>query len=159
MNAVLHVGQGDVLVAGADQSLSTILGSCVAICLFDPGAAVGGMIHYRLPYEPCPQVALKDHGLYGPTALRLLYDKMLDAGAHGAALQAKLFGGGAVVAGLCDIGQLNADFACEALHERSIQVSASDLGGTVARRVRFACDTGKAYVQRFDMPPAMPATN
>lgn len=148
-----HVGQGDVEIGkGVETSFSTILGSCVAICLFDPESEIGGMIHYRLPHEPDASVMVRDHALYGPKALGLLYAALLSEGAQKTGIKAKIFGGGAVVNGLGDIGQMNAAFAETALLNMGIPVLAQDLGGTVARRVRFLPGIGTAHVQRIQMP-------
>lgn len=158
---VTHVGQGDVIVGNDPRDcLTTILGSCVAICLYDPLSGAGGMVHFRLPFPPCPDVAPSARALYGPAALELLHERLTSIGAQDANLHAKLFGGGAVVDRLGDIGDQNVRFALRGISDLGIPLVSQDLGGTAARRVRFMPTTGHARVQRVpvDSPPVQRAT-
>lgn len=139
---VIHVGQGDI-VATNDPTViySTVLGSCVSTCIYDPQTKFGGMIHYLLPYAP-PTGDPKRAGMHAPTALAGLIDKILLSGAHRSDLQAKIFGGGAVVAGLGDIGQNNIEAAKEFLSHAKIPIVGSCVGGSSARRIKFTPATG-----------------
>lgn len=136
-----HVVQGDFIVTGESGIvLTTILGSCVATCLWDPVAAVGGMNHFLLPGE----AGAGDGVRYGVNAMELLVNGLLKQGALRGRLQAKLFGGASVVQGLSDIGAKNCEFARRFLATEGIPCVGQSLGGTRARRIRFWPKTGKA---------------
>lgn len=124
---------GDVLV--------TILGSCVATCLFDPVAGVGGLNHFLLPdgHRDDPNSAK-----YGLNLMELLINALLKAGARRDRLQGKLFGGARMLAGITSIGDLNADFARRFLAEEGIPCLSASLGGEQARKLRFWPRDGRA---------------
>jgi chemotaxis protein CheD len=127
---LVHVAQGDVAVAGGDAVLTAVLGSCVAACLCDPLAGVGGMNHFLLPAA-------------GAEAMELLINALLRHGARQDRLEARLFGGGRMIAGLSDIGRGNGDFARRFLRDAGIPCLAASLGGTRARRIRFWPASGR----------------
>jgi len=138
---ILYVLQGEHQVSGApDVVLSTILGSCVAVCLWDDVASLGGMNHFLLPFGPKAAAATPER--YGVHAMEILINALLKAGARRNRLQAKLFGGARLSATLSDIGQSNALFAREFLATEDIPCLAESLGGTSARRVLFRPRTG-----------------
>jgi len=138
---ILYVLQGEHQVSGApDVVLSTILGSCVAVCLWDDVAGLGGMNHFLLPFGPKAAAATPER--YGVHAMEILINALLKAGARRNRLQAKLFGGAQLSATLSDIGQSNARFAKEFLATEDIPCLAESLGGTSARRVLFRPRTG-----------------
>ena len=140
---ILYVLQGEHQVSGApDIVLSTILGSCVAVCLWDDVAGLGGMNHFLLPFGPKAAAATPER--YGVHAMEILINALLKAGARRNRLQAKLFGGARLSATLSDIGQSNARFAKEFLATEAIPCLAESLGGTSARRVLFRPRTGHA---------------
>lgn len=137
----MHVVQGEyAVIDDPGVVLTTILGSCVATCMWDPFAAVGGMNHFLLPGEGGGGDEVK----YGVNAMELLINGLLQKGAARSRLQAKLFGGANVVAGLSDVGAKNAEFAQRFLGLEKIACTARSLGGDRARRIRFWPTTGKA---------------
>lgn len=119
--------------------LSTILGSCVSICLFDLQAALGGMNHFLLPGDLNSDTKDKR---YGVNAMELLINKLLSMGADRHSLQAKVFGGASMNASLRDIGRLNGEFAHRFLKLENIPVVSQSIGGHNARRLRFWPVTG-----------------
>jgi chemotaxis protein CheD len=125
-----------------DEFLSTVLGSCVAACLWDPEAGIGGMNHFLLAQSQ-PGSAAGDIR-YGVHAMEMLINALLRAGASRNRLQAKLFGGAKIATNLRDIGASNAAFARQFLRDEGIACVAESLGGTQARRVIFQPVTGKA---------------
>ena len=138
---ILYVMQGEHQVSSApDVVLSTVLGSCVAVCLWDDVAGLGGMNHFLLPFGP--KAAAETPERYGVHAMEILINALLKAGARRNRLQAKLFGGAQLSATLSDIGQSNARFAKEFLATEDIPCLAESLGGTSARRVLFRPRTG-----------------
>lgn len=139
----VYVLQGEFRIScDADVVLSTILGSCVAVCLWDWDAGIGGMNHFLLPFGPRAAASAPER--YGVHAMELLINGLLKAGAARSRLQAKLFGGASLSTALSDIGQTNATFARGFLAAEGIPCRAESLGGTSARRVLFRATTGQA---------------
>ncbi len=141
----IHIVQGEYKVeSDAHITLTTILGSCVAACLWDPIAGLGGMNHFLLPgidqSNQQPGAAMR----YGVHAMELLVNKLLQNGADRRRLQAKLFGGARMIKGLTDIGDLNAAFAERFLHAEGISVVGGSLRGNYGRRIQFWPVSGRA---------------
>jgi chemotaxis protein CheD len=136
----LHVIQGEFHVSGDPElMMTTILGSCVAACVRDPKAGVGGMNHFLLPGEE------GEGGLrYGVQAMELLVNGLLRRGARRDRLEAKLFGGGRMFNGLADVGQQNAAFAERFLRDEGIRLAGGSLRGDQARRIQFWPVSGRA---------------
>lgn len=150
---VTTVLQGDCPVSErTDAIFSTLLGSCVAACIRDVEAKVGGMNHFLLA-EP-PGAARDRHGAsarYGAFAMEQLINKVLTKGTGKKAnLEIKVFGGGIISRALSDIGAKNIDFVREFLANEGYQVAAEDLGGAFARRVMFKPHSGRLIVRRLD---------
>lgn len=128
--------------------LTTVLGSCVAVCLHDPVARVGGMNHFLLG-EPMAGLALKPEELhrYGVHAMELLINAMMQAGAMRERMCGHLYGGANIVAGLGQIGSSNAAFAKRFMETEGLQVKRCDLGGNSARKVEFLPYDGRVRAQ------------
>lgn len=116
--------------------LTTVLGSCVAACLRDPVAGVGGMNHFLLANASDGRNG-SDQVRYGAYAMELLINDLLKRGARRDRLEAKLFGGAKLFDTLQDIGDGNASFAEQFMRDEGIPVSSSSLRGRSARRVEF----------------------
>ncbi len=142
-----HVVQGEFAVSGDPrQVFSTLLGSCVAACIMDPKAGVGGMNHFLLPGDD------DSSGLrYGVNAMELLINGLLQQGARRDRLQGKLFGGARVLDGFSDIGQQNAAFAERFFKDEGVAYLGGSLGGNLPRRIQFWPASGRAR-QRFLSP-------
>lgn len=137
----VYISQGQHAVGrDEDMVISTILGSCISICLFDPVARVGGMNHLLLPDAVQSQGGLSA----GALDMDLLINKMMPLGAERPRLRAKLFGGSSMLNGRTDIGARNAEFGRSYLRNEGIPCDASDLGGTKARRLKYWPGTGIA---------------
>jgi chemotaxis protein CheD len=136
-------------------ALVTLLGSCVAACLYDPAAAVGGMNHFMLPDAQPANMARREgadgSARYGVHAMELLINDLLKRGARRARLQAKVFGGGNVLRGFTTdpIGTRNAKFVLDYLGAENIPVLAQDLGDVHPRKVCFFAQTGRALVRHL----------
>ena len=138
----VHVGQGEhFITSDPNVVLSTILGSCVAMCVRDPLAGVGGMNHFMLPEGAGGG---SEAGRYGSFAMELLINDMLKAGARRDRLEAKLFGGGRMFDSLRDVGRSNADFAEKFLRDEGIPVVGGSLRGDGGRRLHYWPVTGRA---------------
>jgi len=137
-----HIAQGEFAIGrGGSYSISTILGSCVATCLYDEVAGIGGMNHFLLPDG---DGAPLNSARFGVNAMELLINALIKEGANRRHLKAKVFGGGRMIAGLTDIGQKNAIFVRDFLKREGIACFGESLGGTQARRIEFWPGTGRA---------------
>lgn len=121
-----------------DKVISTILGSCVAVCLWDAEAGVGGMNHILLPSDGGGGAAR-----FGASDMERLMNALLKVGAMRGRLSAKAFGGASIVSGLSDIGAKNAAFVREFLRTENIPCHGESLGGTRARQIRFWPHSGR----------------
>jgi chemotaxis protein CheD len=138
----VQITQGETFVTTEpDEVLTTVLGSCVAACIRDPVARVGGMNHFLLPGTDSSD---KDALCYGVNAMELLINGLMQHGAQRNRMEAKLFGGANVMAALSDIGSRNAEFARHFLQEEGIRVVGGDLGGVNPRRIEYWPLTGRA---------------
>ncbi len=123
----VHVIQGEHAVSANPNALmTTVLGSCVAACIHDPVAGVGGI------------------------------NGLMKLGARRERLEAKLFGGAKLFEGLNDVGAANASFARRFLEDEGIPITAASLGGRKARRVEFFPATGRARQREVDQNPETP---
>jgi chemotaxis protein CheD len=140
----IHGMQGEYCVSDEPGVvLTTILGSCVAACMRDPEALVGGMNHFLLPgTDDRSQTRAAES--YGVHLMELLVNDLLRRGARRERLEAKLFGGSATTRGLCDIGALNSRFAERFLRYEGIAYGGGSLGGDRGRRVQFWPTSGRA---------------
>ena len=151
----LHVIRGEHFVSSDPAVvLITVLGSCVAACIRDPIAGVGGMNHFLLPGASENRRVGISHGVH---AMELLVNDLLRHGARRDRLEAKLFGGARMMSGLSDIGAKNADFAKKFLAYEGIKIVGGDTGGNQGRRIQFWPGSGRAlqsYIaQVVDQPP------
>jgi chemotaxis protein CheD len=140
-----HVIQGEHAVsADPDALFTTILGSCVAACLNDPAAGVGGMNHFLL-VETADGARIDDEAMrYGAYAMEVLINDLMKRGARRDRLEAKVFGGAKVIEALQDVGLANAAFVRRFLADEGIPIIAASLGGRHARRVEFWPASGRA---------------
>jgi chemotaxis protein CheD len=142
----LHPGQ---LFATAEASaITTILGSCVSVCLWDPALKIGGMNHYLLPFWVGEDMASPR---FGTVAIDTLIENVLALGARKDRLRAKLFGGACVIEAFREreehIGVVNARLAENMLRLRSIPVVEQDVTGCRGRKLLFNTDDGKSLVK------------
>ncbi|GGO96867.1 chemotaxis protein CheD [Stakelama pacifica] len=135
--------------------ISTLLGSCIAVCLHDAEKRIGGMNHFLLG-EPGPDQKLNASELqrYGLHAMELLINATMKAGAQRQNLRAHLYGGANIIAGLGGIGTANAAFAKRFLETEGIAIGHVDTGGNRARKVEFRPYDGKVRSRCVaDVPP------
>jgi chemotaxis protein CheD len=140
----VHVVQGEFQVTSdPNVVLTTILGSCVAACICDPVAQVGGMNHFLLPGTDTGGRAEPDAMRYGVYSMELLLNALYRYGAKRERLEVKLFGGARMIDGLTDIGNQNATFAERFLRSEGIQVLGGSLRGEHGRRIQYWPVTGR----------------
>jgi len=146
----LHVG--DVETAAAPTIITTVLGSCVAVCLWDPKLRVGGMNHFLLPHGSSSGVIGDDPPRFGVHAMDRLIGAMLKRGATPGRLVAKIFGGASVLAlgGRAQgIPRANVTFVEHFLAREGYAIAARSVGGTTPFHIRFHTDTGRVLVRRL----------
>ncbi|MDI1244362.1 MAG: chemoreceptor glutamine deamidase CheD [Rhodoferax sp.] len=150
--AAVKLMPGQCYVTTSDILLTTVLGSCVSACLRDSTAGVGGMNHFMLPEDAddtphSPSTSMR----YGIHAMAMLMSELLKAGARRDRLEAKVFGGGAVMNTLSkiNIGERNADFVLRFLQAEQIPVVAQDLRGALPRRINYFPMSGRVALRKL----------
>lgn len=153
------IDPGESYVTQKDEIISTLLGSCVAACLYDPVNRVIGMNHFLLAQQHAAHNAAllgSEGGRYGIHAMELLINKMLKQGAQRIHLKAKAFGGGDVLKlgnelrGGQSIGAVNCEFIKTFLRTEQIPLVASALGGHIGRNIFFLASDFSVYVKRIE---------
>jgi chemotaxis protein CheD len=143
---------GEYYHTGKDMLIVTVLGSCVSACIRDRVTGQGGMNHFMLPDggggDSSPVSASMRYGTY---AMEVLINELLKAGARRDNLEAKVFGGGAVLKGFTaiNVGERNAAFVISYLKTEKIRVLAEDLNDVYPRKVYFFPRTGKVLVKKL----------
>jgi chemotaxis protein methyltransferase CheR len=141
------IQSGEVWSSDEPSLVSTVLGSCVAACLFDPTAAIGGMNHFMLPEAPEGSLTA---AAYGSNAMEILINELMNLGARRDRLKAKLFGGAHVLKNLkqgLKVADSNAAFAKEYLVREGIAIAGERLGGDSPLQVHFFTHTGKVLLR------------
>lgn len=145
--------------AARTGAITTVLGSCVSTCLWDPAERIGGMNHFMLPGDAArqesPWAASARFGVY---AMEVLINEMIHLGADRRRMVAKVFGGARLLSGFdrLDVGAKNVEFVLEFLKVEGIRVLAQDLLDVSPRKVVFFVDSGKAQVKRLSLTPGEP---
>jgi chemotaxis protein CheD len=144
-NEAVKVLPGEYFVYHEDILIMTTLGSCIAACLWDRQAKIGGMNHFMLPE------GAGESGRYGSFAMELLINEMIKLGATRASMEAKVFGGGQVLSGMnsMNVGERNTSFVFAYLKAERIQVVSKDVLDIYPRKVCFLPASGKAMVKRL----------
>ena len=168
MSNRINIVQGEYAVTKKpDAVISTLLGSCISVCLYQPAKGIGGMNHFLLPGDrTANKLGMSErHGAY---LMELLINGLIKQGVDKSELSAKIFGGAKLFDGLSDVGASNAAFAERFLRDEGIPIVSSSTGGVSARRVEFwpasgrvrqrlvAVDNAPQDVRR-PVPPPMPA--
>lgn len=154
---VAKILPGEFYVTRQNESIVTVLGSCVSACIWDEVSGIGGMNHFMLPLtdkdindvtwgtKMVPGEATR----YGNYAMEHMINEILKYGARRSRLQAKVFGGGRMIANMSDVGLRNSEFVLEYLATERIPVLAESLGDDCPRKVYFVPATGKVFVKRL----------
>jgi chemotaxis protein CheD len=144
--AYLHAGH--ILVSREPCRITTVLGSCVAVGLWDDESGIGGLNHFLLPERLANGAASPR---FGNIAVHALIEGVLAAGARRRSLQAKLFGGACVLRafrnGGWHLGSKNVEVARRLLLEAAIAIAAEDVEGTRGRKLIFQTHDGAAWVR------------
>ena len=141
---------GEYFVTDSGMLLVTVLGSCVAACIRDTKTGMGGMNHFMLP-DDGGRETVGASARYGTYAMEVLINHLLKMGARRNSLEAKVFGGGAVMASLAssNVGTRNAEFVLNYLKVEKIPIVAKDLLDSYPRKVYYFPDTGRVMVKKL----------
>jgi chemotaxis protein CheD len=144
-NDAVKVLPGEWFVHDEDILVLTTLGSCIAACLWDRHARIGGMNHFMLPEGS------GESGRYGSYAMEVLINEMMKRGATRSTMEAKVFGGGQVISGMSSInvGERNTRFVLDYLKTERIPVVSKDVMEIYPRKVCLLPASGKAMVKRL----------
>lgn len=143
---------GEYYVTSEEIVLTTVLGSCVSACVRDSTAGIGGMNHFMLPDDADPDSRDSAAAMrYGSYAMNVLLNELFKGGAKRERLEAKVFGGGAVLANMTmlNIGERNADFVLRYLQGERVRIAAQDLRGKLPRRINYFPSTGRVTVRKL----------
>lgn len=155
---------GEYYASTKNEIISTLLGSCVAACLYDPVNNIIGMNHFLLAYRHHSQIRPileTDEGRYGMYAMEILINAMMKKGARKNNLKAKCFGGGNIlhipgdVTDKKTIGEVNIDFIKAFLRNEKIPIVCSSMGGDVGRHVHFVASDFSVYVKSIESPQTL----
>jgi chemotaxis protein CheD len=146
-NDAVKVLPGEFFVHDEDILIMTTLGSCIAACLWDREKKIGGMNHFMLPDGG----GAADCGRYGSFAMELLINEMIKRGATRSTIEAKVFGGGAVISGMntINVGERNTAFVLDYLRTERISVVSKDVLDIYPRKVCYLPHSGKAMVKKL----------
>ena len=144
-NEAVKILPGEYFVFDEDILIMTTLGSCIAACLWDRDAKIGGMNHFMLPDGDAGS------GRYGSYAMELLINELMKRGAARHSLEAKVFGGGQVISGMStmNVGERNTAFVIDYLKTERIPIMSKDVLDIYPRKVCFLPASGKAMVKRL----------
>ena len=155
----ITIDPGEYYVADDDVVITTLLGSCVSACLYDPQNRIVGMNHFLLScrhYAQDMPVCITDAGRYGIHSMELLLNAMWNRGARRGNLKAKVFGGSSLLNSAAKphgnyqaVGDVNIRFILEFLQNEKIPLVASDLGGNVGRVIHFYSGDFSVYVRKI----------
>lgn len=148
---IIKVGPGEYLVTDdAEVAIATVLGSCVAACICDPVAGVGGLNHFMLPESVDGAWGEASASLrYGNFAMERLINDILKRGGQRTRLEIKLFGGGSLAQDYGRIGERNAHYVESYLQAEGMVTLARQLRGTRARRIIYHGVSGRAFMQEL----------
>lgn len=138
---------GEFYISKQKEMITTVLGSCVSACIYDPLSGYGGMNHFMLPGDGSS--VSDESARYGLFAMESLINEILKCGCTKSKLRVKLFGGGQIIKNMSDIGRKNIHFAKTFLHAEGFTMDACDLGLTFPRKINFFPHNGKVMVKRL----------
>ena len=155
---VVRILAGEYYVTHCQEMITTVLGSCVSVCVRDKVANIGGMNHFMLPEENRSNGGNGGNGghrglsadaAYGSYAMERLINCILKYGGQRENLEIKVFGGGRIIGGMTDVGLQNIAFVRSYLRTEGLSVAAEDVGGDLPRRMAYLPATGKVLVKKL----------
>ncbi|MFN2268650.1 MAG: chemotaxis protein CheD, partial [Desulfonatronovibrio sp.] len=150
MRKKIHIHIGEYYASREPAIIHTVLGSCVAVCLYDPYQGIGGMNHILLPGK-ADLDKFDVSARYGVNAMELLINRMMSLGVDRRRLVAKVFGGAHMISSISKengVGDKNVTFAMDFLKRENIRLVSSDVGKKDSRKILFCTDSGDVYLKR-----------
>ena len=145
----VKVKPGEFYIARSNMVLTTVLGSCISACIYDPQAGYGGMNHFMLPASHA-NAGMGRSLRYGLFAMEQLINELMKHGCSRERMQVKLAGGGEMMRGYSTVGQQNINFITQYIQDEGLNLLADDLGGDRARRVAYFPTEGRMLVNKLD---------
>ncbi|WP_320040438.1 chemotaxis protein CheD [uncultured Desulfobacter sp.] len=146
----VSIGIGEYFASRQDVVIHTVLGSCVAVCLYDPGKKIGGMNHILMPSNP--DINKYDASArYGINAMELLINAIMRLGGNRKRMVAKTFGGANMLMAVSKentVGSRNVEFVVNFLRAEKIEILSRDFGGHDSRKIFFHVATGEVFLKR-----------
>lgn len=145
----IHIGE--YFACREPATITTLLGSCVSVCLFEPGVPIGGMNHIFLPGDGY-RGNFASANRYGVNLMEMLINTIMKLGGNRKKLVAKVFGGGRILPSMSSTicaGDKNISFALNFLDQENIHIVARDVGGNDSRKILFSTDTGQVLLKRI----------
>jgi chemotaxis receptor (MCP) glutamine deamidase CheD len=152
LNNAVYLVPGTLYAAQAPCVITTLVGSCVAVTMWSRRLLVGGMNHYLLPKQAH---SIEQSPRYGETALAMLLARMQCLGCRGEDIEARIYGGAAVLASLAagtSLGEQNIAMAWRFIHANALHVADEQAGGRSARRLALDVETGRVDVVTVGAP-------
>jgi len=150
---VAKIVPGEFYVTRNKESITTVLGSCIAVCVYDLENGIGGMNHFMLPSLNGEGVSGDWHvngcGRYGDRAMKNLLNCMVKNGAKRHLLKIKVFGGGQILTSKGDVGGQNIAFINEYIANKQLTLVGMDVGDAYPRKINFFPDTGQVQVKKL----------
>jgi chemotaxis protein CheD len=167
---IMTIFAGELYISTKQEVISTVLGSCISVCMYDSEKGIGGMNHFMLPESAAAEGRLysgnelmkeqltEDSMRYGITAMERLIGEMQKNGAHRINLRAKIFGGGKIITGktsVTSVGDKNIGFARAYLKTEGIKIESENVGNTFGRKIFFLTGKNSVFVKKVALEPAI----
>jgi len=146
---LMEIFVGECYVTNKREIVTTLLGSCISVCLIDEINSVYGMNHFLLP--GLKDRSNKESARFGTNNMELLINEMIKLGSTTKSMKAKVFGGAKVLKTVSDtitVNQDNIDFVHKFLYIENIEIVAEDVGGVSGRKIYFDTKDGSVYVKK-----------
>jgi chemotaxis protein CheD len=144
---------GEFYVTREQETIVTVLGSCVSACVRDAALGIGGMNHFMLPVSggngSWEKADPGSSARYGNFAMEQMINEILKHGGSRRNLEVKVTGGGRILAQMTDIGRKNIEFIEEYLRTEGLRILARDLGDIYPRKVYYTPASGKMFVKKL----------
>jgi len=145
---------GEYYVTKSNEIITTVLGSCISVCIHDLSAGIGGMNHFMLPVSKSggwegADDPISEANRYGNYAMEHMINEMLKYGATRENLEVKVFGGGQIISKFTHIGEQNIQFIHLYIQNERLHLISEDVGGVAARKVVYFPATGRVRVKKL----------
>lgn len=151
---VAKIIPGEFYITRHSEMITTVLGSCISVCVYDLEEGIGGMNHFMLPGLGSEGISNDWHvngcGRYGDLAMKNLLNGMLKHGAKRQNLKIKVFGGGQILRSKGDVGGRNIEFINEYIAHKNLVVTGMNVGDDLPRKVNFYPQSGKVMVKKLE---------